>query len=103
MTKANWMESKIGATTLCYSYSTLVGVATPSTVYVTNRKYSVTTSRHVNLFLRRHAYGKGLPIVSVSPDRLLPIAHGDRGALDEAHGQASNGDTYSRDYDGAPG
>lgn len=57
MSKANFKEfiSKDGHTTILFSYNTLVAFHTSgSNPVITARKYSTTTSKHVNAWLRKN-------------------------------------------------
>jgi hypothetical protein len=61
---------------VCFSYGVPVAAFVPDRGYiVTNRKYSVTTSRHANQFT-----GKGAAVVPDSELRrvILPLVGGDR-------------------------
>lgn len=64
----NYLDSelKVGKRVLV-SYQTYVGLATQSRVYITNKYFSVTTSRHINKWLLNF---KDRVIVKVDQDHL---------------------------------
>ena len=50
--KANMTELELNGSTVLFSYKTPVAVITHGNAYRTSKKWSVTTSRHINQWLR---------------------------------------------------
>ena len=59
----NVVEIGLADITLLFSYKTLVAVNTPDGLYITNKKYSATTTRHIN----KYTEGSG---TEVEPEQL---------------------------------
>ncbi len=62
--KANMTELEIGDKTILFSYQTPVAYYEHGSYYVTNKKWSRTTSRHVN------AWVNGSPVTTVNQETL---------------------------------
>ena len=63
----NATEVLIGESVYLFSYSTLVAIARPGVVQVTEKRWSNTTTKHINQFIRRQG----------GPVERLPQSHFD--------------------------
>lgn len=73
--KTQSYEAVIGNKTILYSYQTIVAVISPNGYFKTNRKWSVTTSKHINAWfnvkrLEKLEAGKVFHIQEVNQDEL---------------------------------
>ena len=65
---SNLHNCKLTVHTLHVSYTTLIAVETPDTLYITNKHFSKTTSAHIRSLIEEHAFGKR--IVELSQEQL---------------------------------